>query len=281
MTEMTGDDISMPTERTSEDTPKTSVDEFDLPRGYVHVTGKGEKVLFNRARFKELTGAEEDVITNDKLSFTNKMVQVVRGCTVALIGENGQEVTGEKDLVKAIPKMTIGDLTVALFRIREMTVGNEYRQIVTCPNENCLTLEEKPFSWTAMFNLSEDFPLKPCSGDPHDVVREFITERGTKVTWSFMTGEARIRYENTATSKDRATAVMMMRARTINDKPATKEVLRSLSMPDRAEIREKMVADEGGIDTSFDAECKNCGHEFKGSIVSSFDFFFPSALQED
>jgi predicted Zn-ribbon and HTH transcriptional regulator len=128
----------------------------------------------------------------------------------------------------------------------------------------------------------DDFPVLKCKVDPSKEVYEYTSKRGTVVTWSLMTGEARLKFESNPTTTERATAALMMRVKTVNGEPATKEVLQDLGMMDRREIRDYMVDQEGGIETTFDAECNNCGHEFKSELrMAGFDFFAPSETLED
>lgn len=254
--------------------------EIELPRGYIVKQG-GENVVFSRARLRETSGAEEDIMFSSKMSFTKKMMRVVRGCLVALIDKDGREINDEKAFESAVQTMTIGDLTACMFEIRSITRGTEFLQKVTCPNPQCSTIKNVPFSWTARFDLREDFPPQKCKGDPAHVVRTYRTSRGREITWKFMTGEDRIKFESNMKDETVMTAILMMRVLTINGEPANVTSLQKLSLVEREEIRDHMLPQEGGIETSFDATCKNCGHEFKGDLeISGFDFFYPSETQD-
>jgi len=266
---------------TSYEDPKVSVEEFVLPRGLLIKRGDGD-LLLNRAQFHEITGAEEDHMANEKLSFTRKMMLVVAGCIEKLHDGAGNEIVENKELVKAVGQLSIADLTACLFCIRILTVGEEYRQVVECPSIGCTTMDGKNYSWTARLNLREDFPIKPCEGDPMKTVREFTTKKGTRATWKFMTGDARLRFESNPSVNDRATSALMMRVLTIDDQPASKILLKKLSMTDRQELRDHMVKQEGGIETNFNAVCSNCGNEFETSIsLGGFDFFAPLETLDD
>lgn len=268
-------------EMTSFEFPKTPVEEFVLPRGLLVKRPDGN-ILLQTARFHEITGAEEDHIANDKLSFTRKMMYVVAGCIEEIRDDDGNSISTEKELLKAVGQLSIADLTAALFCIRIVTVGEEYRQVIECPSERCSTIDGRPYSWTVRLNIREDFPIKRCEGDPLQNVRTYVTKRGRKITWKFMTGDARIRFEAHPGTTDRATSALMMRVLSVDDQPASKDLLRMLSMIDRKEIRDHMVSQEGGIDTSIKAVCPNCGNTFETSIVlNGFDFFFPSETLED
>lgn len=266
---------------TSYEDPKVPVDEFVLPRG-LFIKRPDGNLLLNTVQFHEITGAEEDHIANEKLSFTRKMMLVVAGCIQMLRDNKGNELTEEKELIKAVGRMSIADLTASLFCIRIISVGEEYKQVITCPAPKCTTIEGKPYSWTVRLNLRNDFPIKPCEGDPMEHVRSFTTKRGARITWKFMTGDARMRFEANPSVADRATAALMMRVLTVNDEPASKDLLKSLPMTMRQEMRDHMVTQEGGIETNIKAVCPNCGNEFEvGLAMGGFDFFAPSETLED
>lgn len=270
-------------ELTTEYDPKSPIGTFDLPAGVLVKDSQGKARLLDRIRMREITGREEDIIASEKMGFTARMISVVAGCTEALIDKDGNELDDEKKVARMARRLTIADLMACLFYARILSVGTEFKQSVVCPYHLCDAGGGKPYSWTARFNLLDDFPVLKCKVDPTNEVHEYTSsKRGTVVTWSLMTGEARMKFESNPTTNERATAALMMRVRTVNGEPATKEVLQSLGMMDRREIRDYMIEQEGGIDTTFDAECKNCGHEFKAELeMRGFNFFVPSETLED
>lgn len=267
---------------TTLDDAKVPTGEFVLPTGVVIRDAKGGAHLLSKIKLKEISGAEEDVIANDKMGFTARMLDVVAGCTESLSDDDGNVMDDPKRISKLVRRFAIGDLTACLFYIRIISVGTEYRQLVTCPYPKCDAGNGRPYSWTARFDLFNDFPVKKCKQDPMKDVHEYTSKRGTQVTWRYMTGEARLKFESNATTRERATAALMMRVVTVNGEPATSDNLRSLGMMDRKEIRDYMVEQEGGIDTTVEAECKNCGHIFKNELeMAGFSFFVPSETLED
>jgi hypothetical protein len=269
----------MTEEYTSFDQPKATEGELLLPRGYVVKKG-GETYIFNQARLREITGVEEDIMNGDG-NFTSRMMRIVGNCLTSLRCEQGDEIADEKTLMHAAKQISIGDLTACMFAIYCVTHGTEFRQKVQCPNPQCGTVDGRPFTWTARFDLKRDFPPKPCDGDPGQVIRTYKTSRGTEITWKFMTGEDRLRYESNNHTNQKATAALMTRVVTVNGEPATAENLRAMAMREREEIRKHIVPQEGGIDVTFDAVCSNCGHEFQDLLaINGFDFFYPSEISE-
>ena len=256
-------------ERTNELDAKTTTINFDFPRGYLLEDTEGVHVL-NKAQMREMTGYEEDILADDKSSITQRMHDVVGNCLISLSDEKGHSIV-DPNVLKTIPlNLLMSDIVVATFRLREVTVGSEYRQKVACPN--CIDDDDKPNAWTAILNLS-DFKSIPASGDLTKAVREFETKRGNKITWEMLSGAGELAYENMKKSKERATAVLMARIRTINGQPATKDAVKRLPMLERQEIRKEFDV-EGGIETSFDSVCKRCKQEFKTELEMGGSSFF-------
>lgn len=270
----------MTEEFTSYEEPKATEGEVDLPRGYV-VTKKGETYRFYRATLRELTGEEEDIIENDSLGFSRRMVRIVGNCLVSLADDKGNEITDTKTLQEAAMNFTIGDITACMFELRCLTTGSEFKQRVRCLNPNCDRGDGKPLEWTARFDIRKDFPIVACT-DPDLVVREFVTKKGTRITWQFATARSRVQFETNRTKTNKSTAALLMRVMTVNGEPASEEILKKMTKSEREEIRDHMIPLEGGIDTTFDVDCKECGYHFKDILlVRGFDFFYHSATSED
>jgi len=251
--------------------------EAKLPRGYLLQDSDGVHVL-GTAILREMSGLEEDIIADDKVSFTKRMHRLVGSCLTSLSDDEGHSIVDRSALIKAAPQMLMSDLLVCALRIREVTVGDELRQIVKCPN--CTTDDGQPFSWTVRLSLS-DFKALPAEGDLTKAVREYTTSRGTRITWAMMTGDMELTHEKKKTSKNKATAALLIRVQTVNDEPATIENLQALSYKERVEIR-KLFDQEGGIETEFDVICRECEHEFRVLLaIGGVNFFAPSETSED
>jgi hypothetical protein len=91
-----------------------------------------------------------------------------------------------------------------------------------------------------------------------------------------LSGAGELAYEAMKKSRERATAVLMARIRTINGKlitKDTKDAVKRLPMLERQEIRKEFDV-EGGIETSFTSVCKRCKHEFKTELEMGGSSFF-------
>lgn len=265
--------------RTTIEDAKATIITFDLPRGLL-VRGKDgdADVLYNKATIREMSGYEEDIIANEKMTFTHRMHALVGNCLLSLSDGGSNEITSSKILLKATDDLLMSDLLVCVFKIREVTVGSEVRQKVTCPE--CTTDEGKPFIWTAILNLSE-FGGIPVEGDPYEDTREFTTSRGTKIRWKMMTGAMEKNTEKTKNPSKAATLALLNRVISVNDEDASVSLLQSLFSVERQEIRDAFDV-EGGIETDFECVCRNCGSEFKTQLeIGGAGFFFRSAHSEN
>lgn len=264
--------------RTTIEDPKAPTLTFKLPRGVVLKKEDESLTILNEATVREMSGFEEDIIANTSMSYTERMHSLVSNCLVSLTDGNGATINSRKKIEKIPDQLLMSDLLVSVLRIREATVGSEIRQKVRCPE--CTTDDGRPFTWTAILNLS-DFQGLPVEGDPLIEEREFTTSRGTKVVWKLMTGEMEKRVSKVQNKSKASTMALLSRLVSVNDQPADSKVLQRMPSPERQEIR-RQFDQEGGIETDFDAVCGNCGHGFKvGLEVGGSDFFFPSETSED
>jgi predicted Zn-ribbon and HTH transcriptional regulator len=251
---------------------------FKLPRGFILKNGD-ETYLLNEATIHEMTGDEEDIIANENQSFTQKVHALVGSSLTSLSDGDGHMITDRKMLMEKVPqKLLMSDLLVSFLRIREVTVGSEVRQKVRCPE--CTNDEGQPFIFTVILDLSE-FEGLPVEGDPLQTIREYTTPRGVKITWEMMDGELELAHEKKKNAKEKATAALLARVRTVNGEPAKKEVLKKMAYVERTAIR-KQFDQEGGIETDFDCKCRNCGYQFKVPLeIGGTDFFSPSETSDD
>jgi len=265
--------------RKTQDDPKSPMIIAQVPRGALIQKGGDEDGfhVLNVVTMRELSGEEEDMLADEKQDVMAKLYGVVSSCIVAL--SDGKDVVVDdlrkiRQLCNAHPSgFLMSDMLTLLFRLREVTVGDEYRQAVTCPA--CEDDEGRKFSWTHIGSLT-DLEVVPASGNLEETSREFTTSRGNIIKWTMLTAVRHIESTKKKTKKDKATTTLMLRVESINGEKATLEILKKMSFRERTEIR-KQFDDEGGIDTMVPVVCRNCGHEFTvGLEIAAQDFFFPS-----
>ena len=266
---------------------KVPVIDFEIPGGYITKVRKDDKeetVSLYKVRAREMQGWEEDILSEEDSSIIDRFHRIVGSCLLRLSDDNGNEITDRKVLVGAPDRLLMSDLLVCILKIRQCTVGDDLRWQVNCPN--CTTVDatsgkENPTKFTALYSLA-DLKIDSLEGDRLKRVREFTTPRGNVVTWEMMNGLMERSLEKIrAKKKDRATAGLMVRVKTINGVPCTFETLKDLGMQERQRIR-KDFENEGGVDTDIDVVCHKCGHKFKTSLeITGGNFFGLSETLED
>lgn len=275
--------------RKTEIDPKTSQVTFYVPCGYL-LEEDGEAHVLNRVTMREMAGREEDLIADERMTTTQRLHAVVANCVVSLSNDEGREVLDEKILRACTRKMLMSDIVVCLFRLREVTVGDEMRIKAQC---TCSDNYGAPFSQTHILSMKE-FDVVESKGNPKIRVREFTTSHGQKaISWEMMSGEMELRLDSERQRKpkkraereavgveakdgQKATQALLARVRTIDGVPATVEGLRDLPFRDRQEIRRRFD-EEGGINTDVSVVCRNCGREYEVSIgMAASDFFIHS-----
>ena len=270
MSEFTGiEDASVPTIQ------------FEVPGGYVTQVrsdgGEERLVSLYKLHARELGGEEEDILAEEDTPTTVKFHKIVSSCLLSISDDEGNVVKDPKVLVKASDRLLMSDLLIGILRVRQCTVGNNLQWPVDCPE--CESVDPKsgsaiPTKITVLFNL-DDLEIKPLEGDRTVRLREFTTSRGAKVTWEMLNGSMeRELMKVRGRVKDKATAGMLVRLRTVNGEPATMKNVKALSFVERGEIRDKYLKSEGDIVRDVKALCHRCGANFKTPIRITGDNFF-------
>ena len=79
----------------------------------------------------EMTGVEEDLLTNQRLIKTGEAINQVLANCIKRIGDNDSP--GMKDILD----MLSGDRLFALVRLRQVSLGDEVELELACPNIAC------------------------------------------------------------------------------------------------------------------------------------------------
>lgn len=102
--------------------------EFDLPTGYVDPEG----VVHKRVVVSELTGVDEELITDKKIANNGgKIITALLENKIVSIGDI------KKPSSFIIKKMFTGDRDMCLLEIRKLSLGNDMELNTTCANRQC------------------------------------------------------------------------------------------------------------------------------------------------
>jgi hypothetical protein len=208
---------------------------------------------------KEMTGAEEELLTNQRLIRSGDAInQVLRNCFVR-IGDNTEpSVNDMLDLLS-------GDRLFALVRLRQISLGDEVELELTCSNSAC-----RMENYTSV-NLEE---LKVTH---YSEQREFdFLLPGTKKTVRFNYLDGHKEKRLAGLREPNITSAMLIRIIDIDGNPPSKKSLAEMSMRDRNALRQEMARVDAGIDTVVEVECEGCGTRIRTRLEAEPAFLFPS-----
>jgi len=207
---------------------------------------------------RELTGAEEELLTNAKLLRSGDSInQLLRNCLVQL-GEQA-DVT-----INAVLDLLAGDRLFMLVKLRQISLGDEMTLRLTCPNTHCQGINMVPV------NL-EDLPVTP-----YPTEREFtctLPGSGQVVRFGYLDGHKEKRLA--ALPEATISQGMLIRILDIDGTAPNKKTVTEMSLKDRQALRQAMLAVDGGVDTTVETVCEHCGQPLRTRVEADAGFFFP------
>jgi hypothetical protein len=208
---------------------------------------------------KEMTGAEEELLTNQRLIRTGEAInQVLRNCFVRISDNTEPTVNDVLDLLS-------GDRLFALVRLRQISLGDEVELEPACPNSACRV------------NNYVTVNLEELEVTPYTDQREFDFKLpGSKKTVRFGYLDGHKEKRLASLREPNITSAMLIRILDIDGKPPSKKILAEMSMRDRSALRQKMARVDAGIDTSVEVACDGCGTLIRTRLEAEPGFLFPA-----
>ena len=209
---------------------------------------------------REMTGAEEELLTNQRLIRSGDAInQVLKNC-ILRIGENTEP------SMKDVLDLLSGDRLFVLVRLRQISLGDEVELTLHCPSPAC-----RETSHTTV-NLEE------LEVTPYGAEREFeflLPGSGQLVRFGYLDGHKEKRLA--ALKEPTISSAMLMRILNIDGASPNKKMLAELPMRDRSALRAEMTRVDGGIDTLVELECEACGAPLRTRLEAEASFLFPAA----
>lgn len=236
---------------------KSAVNSCELPTGVVHK----DEVLTNII-FREMSGYEEDIMANKKMSVSKKLTNVISNC----INKFGS-VEDRATINQLTEKLLITDRLFMLLQLRMASVDEIVRFESACPS--CGKMDKK------VFNLNEiKISGVPKATDVYKVIT--LPKSGKKIRIKAADSKAEEAIERATNEKNAVSLALFTRIDLLDDKPPVLVDIMQLSTSDRSFLRKSIDDLEGKIDDEFKAICPDCGHEYTGSVpIAGVDFFFP------
>lgn len=212
------------------------------------------------AEIREMTGAEEEILTNNRLIRNGSAInQVLKNCLVRL-GEKAE--TNMQDVLDLLS----GDRLTLLVELRKVSLGSLVDLELTCPEANC---RER----TAFTVDLDSLETKSYTNE-----REFsFSLPGSRRPVRFKHLDGNMEKRLAALKEPSISSAMTMRIIDIDGKPPSKKVMTEMSLRDRSALRQEMDRVNAGIDTTITGECAACGHRLRTRLESESAFLFPGA----
>jgi hypothetical protein len=207
---------------------------------------------------REMTGAEEELLTNQRLIRSGDAVNQVLADCILRIGEKDE--VGTADVLD----MLSGDRLFTLVRLRQVSLGDEVELDPVCPNQACRSKNH------TVVNLDE-LPVTPYGEE-----REFVftlPASGSKVRFVYLDGHKEKRLAQM--QEPSISAAMMIRILDIDGSAPSKKALAEMSMRDRSALRQEMLRVDAGIDTAIELDCDSCGTRIRTRLEAEPSFLFP------
>ena len=178
---------------------------------------------------REMTGAEEELLTNQRLIRSGDAInQALHNCTIR-IGEN--DAPTAKDMLD----MLSGDRLFALVRLRQVSLGDEVELSMSCANPSCRETN------------AVTIDLNTLEVTPYGEQREFafqLPTSGQTLRFAHLDGHKEKRLA--ALKEPTISAAMMIRIIDIDGQPPSKKALAEMALRDRNALRMEMARGGGG-----------------------------------
>ena len=218
---------------------------FELPSG-------GEVEL------REMTGAEEELLTNQRLIRSGDAVnQVLRNCIVRLGDKEDPSIEDVLDLLS-------GDRFFILVKLRQISLGDEVELELSCASPACGAVNP------VAIHIDE------LETTPYGKEREFTFElpgSGRAVRFGYLDGHKEKRLA--ALKEPSISSAMLIRLVDLDGAAPSKKLMNEMSLRDRSALRQEMVRLDAGIDTTVEVDCEACSARIRTRLEAEPGFLFP------
>lgn len=246
------------------ETPKSDVDGFELPSGYLDENGGVHKMV----HLREITGEEEDILASQKLAIHKRLQRVLERCVTKFEGVDDAK---KGEAVRQLPLM---DRYALLIRLRTISLGNDYTFETECTNQSC----QKNLRQFVELDSIVVHGLK----DPKErAFTETLPKTKKTVRWGVMTGTGEDKLSGLEQHKDSLSLMILARVQELDGEVPNLGMIKGMPLADRDFLRGRFMEQEGSMDDVVDVECPHCGNEFKTEIeIGQAGFFFPAGMSK-
>jgi len=257
---------------------------YELPCGFLVTDGEA-KHLYTHVMIREMTGVEEDLLTDEKKIITGQAFHdILAACCTLINPESGKklQLTPERVL-----DMALGDSMFSLVKLREVSHSSMFKFALKCRNKFCQKTNnfEVDLAQLPVKKMSDPLIRSHIFSFPDDEAKD----GETAITFKIADGhtEQKMKYLLDQHPNEKMTVNLAARTVSINtgkDKePRFFPYLKRL--PKRIRLAYFRAAEkvEGGIDLSMDKQtintCKYCDTKFTEDIpLDDPNFFYPESI---
>lgn len=214
------------------------------------------------AEIREFTGREEDLLTDERVVKSNKVVQRILGNVI--LNLDGSKPTGAD-----ITNMWSADRFAALVHARVLTYGPEFKTEHECVNTDCRVKSN------ISVNLPDGLKYKE-RGDSFETQVEL--PGGATATMRPLRGGDEDNLLQARGRGELMTELLFSRTISISDIDSRQELrtyLRDGPSRIRMALREALAKTDFGYSQQVEYTCNVCGTEQEVDVITSRDFFFP------
>lgn len=242
---------------------------YMLPTGYLdkdELDADGRPTLIQDIELKEITGQEEDMLASRNSDANQKMNNLMSSC-LTKVGKY----TDPKKIREIVLDLVSNDRFFIVYKLREISLGKEYRFKAPCPHCKDDKLRVVDLS-------SVQFPSLP---NPLKRIHEGILPKSQmKYKWAVQNGhiESRLARVLKAASDNLFSAMIAQRLLELDEQPSSIQDVKKLVTMDRNHLRREFERVEGTFDDEIIVDCPECGNSFNVEVnIGDKEFFFPTA----
>ena len=242
---------------------------FELPTGFLdknETDASGNYKVIKDIELREITGDEEDMLAAKGMNSNQRINNLMVGCLVRV-----GKYTEKNKIREIVLELVSNDRFFVVYKIREISLGKEYRFKAPCPHCSDDKLR--------IVDLSE---VKfPSLKDPQKRIYEGVLPKSQiNYKWAVQTGKTEEKLQKVlqAASNNLFSALIAQRLVELGGRPSSIQDVKKLVALDRQHLRKEFEEVEGLLDDNITVDCPVCGNEFDVEVdIGHKEFFFPTA----
>ena len=207
---------------------------------------------------REMTGAEEELLTNQRLIRTGEAINQVLRNGIVRLGDN------EEPSIQDVLDLLSGDRLFILVKLRQISLGDEVELELACASPACGAVNP------VTIHIDE------LEVTPYGKEREFTFElpgSGRIVRFGYLDGHKEKRLA--ALKEPSISSALLIRLIDIDGPAPSKKLMNEMTLGDRSALRQEMVRVDAGIDTTVEAHCESCNALLRTRLEAESGFLFP------